>query len=132
MTVLREVFDLPGDTDMNAYYAHNRAYYESHIPDGTHIACFAYIGDEIVGCGGICLYEEMPSPDNECGRCAYLMNIYTIPSCRGHGIGGKIVTYLIEAAKEKGASKIYLETSDDGRRLYEELGFTDMVDYMHL
>ena len=53
------------------------------------LACFAYVGNEIVGCGGICLYQEMPSPDNPSGGCAYLMNIYTRPEFRGQGVGKK-------------------------------------------
>lgn len=102
------------------------------LPQGGHIACFAYVGEEIVGCGGICLYHEMPSPDNLNGKCAYLMNIYTRPQFRGHGIGNRIVRWLVEQARQRHISKIYLETSDKGRPLYQTIGFADMKDMMKL
>ena len=82
MIVLREVFDVPANDPMTALKAQNEAYYARHLADGSHIACFAVDEGEIVGCGGVCLYDEMPSPDNPNGRCAYLMNIYVLPSRR--------------------------------------------------
>ncbi len=132
MTTLHEVFpdsvyDFPENLEEE-----NRAYYLWALPAEAHIACFAYADDEIVGCGGVCLHEEMPSPDNPTGKCAYLMNIYCAPSCRGRGVGGSIVRWLIDRAKERNITKIYLETTEDGRKLYEKLGFTDMQDMMIL
>ena len=110
----------------------NRRYYISEMPSGGHIACFAYSGTEIVGCGGICIYEEMPSPDNLGGKCAYLMNIYTRQEYRHHGIATRVVEHLIAEAKARSIDKIYLETSADGERMYRKLGFKDMKGYMKL
>jgi N-acetylglutamate synthase-like GNAT family acetyltransferase len=60
------------------------------------------------------------------------MNIYTRPSCRGSGVGRKIVTWLVEKARAKGITKIYLESSDSARSLYEGLGFIPMKNYLKL
>lgn len=57
------------------------------------------------------LDQEMPSPDNLSGQCAYLMNIYTYLEFRGRGVG---------------------EISKPGRKLYEKIGFVDMPDMMKL
>lgn len=78
----------------------------------------------------MCLYREMPSPDNSSGQCAYLMNIYVRPRFRGHGAGDAIVRWLVGQAAQRGIPKIYLETSDAGRPLYQETGFADMTGYM--
>lgn len=110
----------------------NLAYYRQHLTDNSHIACVAEENGEVLGCGGVCLYQEMPSPDNRSGKCAYLMNIYTRPSWRRKGIARDVVEWLIARSRLLGAEKIYLETSDDGRRLYENLGFSDMKGYMKL
>ncbi len=110
----------------------NRRYYISEMPSGGHIACFAYSGTEIVGCGGVCIYDEMPSPDNLGGKCAYLMNIYTREEYRHQGIATRIVEHLIAEAKARNIEKIYLETSADGERMYRRLGFKDMKGYMKL
>lgn len=132
MEVLRNVFMLPADYDIQPLYSANREYYINSIPSGNHIAVFANIGETTVGCGGICLYSEMPSPDNPSGKCAYLMNIYTEEKYRKKGVGKAVVRYLVEKAQAQGITKIYLETSGCGRTLYEGLGFQDMTDYMKL
>lgn len=130
--VLREVFSIPEDTDAAPLEQANRQYYERHLQEKSHMACFAKDIEtgEIIGCGGMCLYQEMPSPDNPRGGCAYLMNIYTCPEFRGQGVGRKIVGWLIQQAEKKGITKIYLETSVSGRSLYQEMGFSDMHSYM--
>ncbi|MCD8212414.1 MAG: GNAT family N-acetyltransferase [Oscillospiraceae bacterium] len=132
METLRNVFP----PDLGPYPAdleeQNRDYYEKELPAGGHIACFALLDDEIVGCGGLCLTREMPSPDNPTGACAYLMNIYTRAPFRGRGVGEAVVRWLIARAEERQVPKIYLETSDEGRRLYEKLGFADLPDMMKL
>ena len=132
MEVLKAVFSIPAGEDLSQLEAENRAYYENALTGEAHIACFAVSDGEIVGCGGVCLYREMPSPDNQNGICAYLMNIYTRPEWRRRGIGKEIVAWLIRQARKSGITKIYLETSEDGCSLYREMGFTDMRGYMKL
>lgn len=128
--VLREVFSIPVGEDMTALLAANRTYYQTALETGEHIACFACAGEKIVGCGGVCLYREMPSPDNPSGRCGYLMNIYTLPDLRQQGVGKKIVQWLVQEAKDRGAEKIYLEASEQAYSLYRSLGFQDMTEYL--
>lgn len=130
MRVLREVFSIPDNQPVKELEQANTLYYQSALNSDMHIACFAYKNNEIIGCGGICLYQEMPSPDNLSGRCAYLMNVYTCPQFRGHGIGQKIVQWLIGEAVERNITKIYLETTKFGRKVYEKTGFLDMPDMM--
>ncbi|MDE6652917.1 MAG: GNAT family N-acetyltransferase [Muribaculaceae bacterium] len=125
--VIRNVF---GEESDSALLHANRQYYIRHIAEGTHIAVTAsYCGEEC-GCGAICLTEELPSPDNPSGKCAYLMNIYVREAFRKHGIAHKIVTHLIDEAKMLGCNKIYLETTSDGKPVYKSLGFRDMADMM--
>lgn len=76
--------------------------------------------------------NEMPSPDNPSGKCAYLMNIYTRPQFRNNGIAKATVNWLIDKAINKGITKIYLETSEAGRKMYQNTGFKPMKDYMQL
>lgn len=97
-----------------------------------HIACFAELDGEPVACGSICLQEELPSPDNPSGRCAYLMNMYTRPAHRGKGIAAAMVDHVVDQAKRAGAGKIYLETTPAGRGVYERAGFVDLPDMMKL
>ncbi len=130
MIVLHEVFSVPAENKMKELEQQNRCYYQSMLPSGGHIACFAYAENKVVGCGGMCIYQEMPSPDNYSGKCAYIMNIYTCPQFRKQGVGKVIVKWLLEQAYERHITKIYLETSELGRILYQKVGFTVMQNMM--
>ncbi|MFR1638933.1 MAG: GNAT family N-acetyltransferase [Eggerthellaceae bacterium] len=132
MEVLHEVFEIPPDEAMRDMHTANLAYYRQEIPRGNHVAVFAESGRETVGCGGVCLYREMPSPENPTGQCAYLMNIYTRKAYRGQGVGRNIVRWLVDYAEQRGIAKTYLETTASGRPLYESMGFKDMQDYLRL
>lgn len=69
--VIESVF---GEKPSKRLLVANRQYYLRHIADGSHIAVVAETVDGCgVGCGAICLTDELPSPDNPSGRCAYLM-----------------------------------------------------------
>lgn len=131
-TVLREVFEVDPQASIKATMAENRRYYEQHLADGSHVAVLALLGGEAASCGGICLYDEMPSPDNPSGRCAYLMNIYTKPEFRGRGVGPAIVRRLVDEARTRGAEKIYLETTERARGMYTRLGFEPMKGFLQL
>ncbi len=132
MEVLREVFPPADYAFPDGLEEANRDYYRRALPAGEHVACFASVEGQIVGCGGICLYQELPSPDNPSGRCAYLMNIYCRPSHRREGVGEVVVNWLVDQAREQGITKIYLETTEPGRQLYEQIGFSDLPDMMIL
>ncbi len=132
MEVLHEVFPPSEYSFPEGLEEENRNYYEWALPAGQHIACFASADGEIVGCGGLCLYREMPSPDNPSGQCAYLMNIYCREPFRGQGVGESVIRWLVDRAKERQITKIYLETSKSARLLYERIGFCEMPDMMIL
>ena len=125
--VIRNVF---GEDADSLLLEANRQYYLRHIQDGTHMALVAAFQGEDCGCGGICFSDELPSPDNPTGKCAYLMNIYVREEFRKHGIAHKIVSRLIEEAKSRNCGKIFLETTADGKPVYTSLGFREMADMM--
>ncbi len=125
--VIVNVFGVVPDSRL---LADNRRYYETHIPDGSHAAFVASVDDTDCGCGAICFSDELPSPDNPTGRCAYLMNIYVRHPFRHRGIAHSIVLRLVDEAKRRDCAKIYLETTADGRPVYESVGFKDMPDMM--
>lgn len=108
----------------------NRQYYRKHIADHTHIALLALYDGRQAGCGSFCLSEELPSPDNPSGKCAYLMNIYVRENYRCHGIAHAIVRALVDKALDLNCNKIYLETTEEGRHVYKSLGFGEMPDMM--
>ncbi|MCM1028835.1 MAG: GNAT family N-acetyltransferase [Pseudoflavonifractor sp.] len=127
--VIANVFGIEAD---EALAAANRQYYEHHIPDGSHRAFVATDDGIGVGCGAICLSEELPSPDNQSGRCAFIMNIYVKAKHRNCGVAHQIVRRLVDEAKRLGCGKIYLESTDMAKPLYQEIGFKDMQNMMKI
>ncbi len=125
--VIMNVFGICPDVEL---LEANKRYYENHILDGSHIAFVALADGVECGCGAVCFSEELPSPDNPSGRCAYLMNIYVCREYRNVGIAHQIVKRLIDESLKRGCDKIYLETTADGRPIYESFGFHNMQDMM--
>lgn len=125
--VIEQVF---GTMPSKSLMALNRQYYMKHMADGSHIAIIATVDGEDAGCGAICITEELPSPDNCSGRCAYLMNIYVREKFREHGVGHAIVRWLITKAKDLDCDKIFLETTDAAKSLYKNIGFKDLPGIM--
>ncbi|MDE6556880.1 MAG: GNAT family N-acetyltransferase [Duncaniella sp.] len=125
--VIRHVFGEDADDDL---LSENRCYYVRHITDGTHIAIIASSDGRDCGCGGCCFSDELPSPDNPTGKCAYLMNIYVREEFRNKGLAHQIVSWLVEESQNRGCGKIYLESTADGKPVYTSLGFHDMADMM--
>ncbi|MCM1006172.1 MAG: GNAT family N-acetyltransferase [Prevotella sp.] len=125
--VIRNVFDISSGYEL---LKANRQFYAKHISDNTHIAVIASVDGKDCGCGAVCFSDELPSPDNPTGKCAYLMNIYVRPEFRKRGVAHFIVRGLINEALARKCGKIYLETTAEGRPVYESLGFADMNDMM--
>lgn len=127
--VIRNVFDLEPSLEL---MESNENFYRKHIADKSHLAFKALYEGEEAGCGAVCFTEELPSPDNPSGKCGYLMNIYVKDKFRQHGVAHAIVRRLVEEAESRECGKIYLETTEEGRPVYESIGFRDLPDMMKL
>jgi ribosomal protein S18 acetylase RimI-like enzyme len=59
-----------------------------------------------------------------------IRNVYVAPQFRRRGVGRALTLAAIAAAEEMGVSRLVLGASDDGRSLYEALGFVAKDDEM--
>lgn len=136
MEVLKEVFTPIEENITSSMWEsitrNNYSIFKEGFKKNKIISYLAYNKKNIIGCGSVCFSVELPSPDNVNGQGAYIMNIYTKKEYRKRGVATNICRHLIEEAKKEGAKKIFLETSIDGKKLYQNLGFTNMKDYMKL
>jgi ribosomal protein S18 acetylase RimI-like enzyme len=69
-----------------------------------------------------CVPPSLRNPD---GREAYLLGVFVDATWRRRGIARTLVNAAIAHAREQGASVVTLHASDEGRRLYERMGFAD-------
>lgn len=92
---------------------------------GWLVESLAENGGQVVAGGGIILRRLLPRPGSlEGGEEAYLLNVYTEPDHRRRGVARLLMRAMLEWCDERGAARVTLHSSDDGRPLYEELGFT--------
>lgn len=76
-----------------------------------------------VGCATMCYIEMMPTFSHPTGKRAHLMNVYTNMAYRRQGIACEMIQMLIRDAEKRGDTEISLDATDQGRPLYEKLGF---------
>ena len=130
--VLRAANKLSDDVDMSVVEKESYEYYKRALETGEHIAYLVYDKGAFIGAGGVSFYQVMPTYHNPTGKKAYIMNMYTAPEYRRHGIAIHTLDLLVNDARELGVWQIALEATDMGRPLYKKYGFVKMEDEMEL
>ena len=77
----------------------------------------------IAGGGGVLLNSWPPSPKFPRVERAVILNVYTEAEFRRQGIARQIMVTILEWVKEQGFGAVNLHASDEGKALYEKLGF---------
>ena len=88
-------------------------------------------GEKIVAGAGLQVRELPPRPQSNrkgkidivSGRQAVVVNVYTEPEWRRRGLAALLIKRAIEWTREQGIESVVLHASDDGRTVYERLGF---------
>ncbi len=96
---------------------------ERYFTNGDQTTMLAYDGDALVGCASICYITLMPTFAHPSGKRAHIMNVYTRESHRGQGIARRMMTMLLDEARERGVTHVTLDSTEDGKPLYLSLGF---------
>jgi GNAT superfamily N-acetyltransferase len=77
----------------------------------------------VAGGGGVLLCPWPANPKDPCTQRAVILNVYTEPQFRKRGIARQIMLTILAWVKEQGLRSVNLHASDEGRALYEKLGF---------
>ncbi len=77
----------------------------------------------VAGGGGVLLCPWPANPKDPCTERAVILNVYTEPEFRKRGIARQIMLAILAWLKQKGFRGANLHASDEGRSLYEKLGF---------
>src|SRR5205085_6683404 len=86
---------------------------------------------KIAAGAGVQLREIVPHPQPDAngtidivsGRQASIQNVYTEPQWRRRGLAALLMKSILDWAREQGIESLVLHASDEGRALYERLGF---------
>jgi GNAT superfamily N-acetyltransferase len=101
-------------------------YLQRVLADGSYHGWLAHTADgHIIGSGGLLVHEWLASPRdrNPRPRRAYILNMYTEPPYRGRGVARRIMSAILDWCRADGFETVFLHASEQGRPLYESLGF---------
>ena len=103
---------------------------EQWIGSGDYIGWLATLIDKpetIIGGAGIQLQPILPRPINTStigeGRQGTIINVFTEPQWRRHGIAGLLIKEIVTWSKSERLDRLILHASGQGRPIYEKLGF---------
>ena len=102
-------------------------YFKECLSNQTYFGAVAELDGRLISNNGLILYKKPPAFKGTTGIVGYVTNVYTMPEFRNRGIASELMKLLITFAKNSGATKIHLGTTDDGRKLYEKHGFKDLA-----
>ena len=108
---------------LDAYEAASRGYFEHALRDGSYYGLLYEADGEIVAGGGVLMAPWPGSPLNFDTRRAWILNIYVQPSHRRQGLARAITAALIDWCRQNGFQSVALHASEQGRKLYTDLGF---------
>lgn len=126
-----ELQEIERDDDVEKLKNSTMEYYLKNI-DKTLITYGVIEKDKIVSIGSLCLFERIPYIENLSGKEGYILNIYTLPEYRKKGYGKEIIKKLIEYSKDIGIKRLWLNASDEGKKLYSKLGFKNKENEMEI
>jgi GNAT superfamily N-acetyltransferase len=103
------------------------AFFERHFgtPDVVAMVVDAPDGSGLAASGVIELSRQIPSPRAPRGTNAYISTICTDPRWRGQGMAAAIMAALVAVARDAGIDNVDLHATEEGRPLYERLGFAE-------
>ena len=102
----------------------SREYFEKALSAGAYKAWIAeHPSGSVLGGGGIVISPWPGYPGENHAKRIWILNMYTEPEARRHGIAKRLVQAMIDWCRKEGFSAVSLHASDAGRPLYASLGF---------
>ena len=89
-------------------------------------------GGECVGIVSVVLQTLPPRESDLRTTEGYVINMYVEPGHRGVGLGRRLLDAAMGAGPELGIRRWTLVATDDGRPLYERVGFTPNPSWMEM
>lgn len=116
------------DDGFAALAAASRAWFAGALARGVYLGwLIAPAGGPgtIAAGAGMLLLDWPPSPRDAGTVRAYVLNVYTEPAHRGRGLATDATNAALDEARRRGIRVVTLHASDDGRAIYERLGFEE-------
>ena len=119
-------------TDLEAMKAALPDYYSGHLNNNLYAYITRSDDGEIVACAFLLIIEKPASPAFITGKTGTVLNVYTKPEYRHKGYAKRLMEMMLEDAAKEKVSVIELKSTDEGYRLYQSVGFEDVVSKYHV
>lgn len=106
-------------------------YYTLHMADNTFVSWIAIDGKKIIGTSGMSFVEKPPYYGCPTGKIGLLSSMFTDINYRRMGIAKKLLSKVIEDAKNYGCTAVQITASDMGVKLYKNFGFKENHNFMY-
>ena len=107
-------------------------YFEQWLDTDQFVEFVKEESGKLIASGAIIFFPFPPTFTNPKGVRGYITNMYTDPLYRGQGIASDILKLLIEEARTRGVTRLFLSASKYGRPVYEKHGFEPSESWMEL
>ena len=77
----------------------------------------------VIAGAGMWLVAWAPTPNDQSAYRGYIFNVYTQPDYRRRGLAQQLMNAIFDYCRENEIKVVSLHASDQGRALYESLGF---------
>lgn len=132
LALLKELDEIKSDQEEHLIVTATREYLEKALAHNEFLSYMAESNGEAVSISGMVLFKRPPYLENLQGVEAYILNMYTAPAHRGKGLARKLLEHSIDESGKHGVKRIWLHASEDGKHLYENMGFTKKDSEMEL
>ena len=124
----RRMFEHMGFSDgraLDEMIAGSTPLFQRGLTDGTYRGwLIETAGTGVVAGGGIIFLAFHSHPIDPRPQRAWVVNMFTEPEHRRRGLARRLMQAMVEWCRGQGMRCLYLHASDDGRPLYESMGFT--------
>ncbi len=130
--MFHDMGDVPSDL-FDEFRVKSKLAIEEMLTRGEYVGWLASpddASDHIIGGAGVQLQRALPRPFISVagtkvsdGRLGVIINVFTEPEWRRRGVAAMLLRRLIEWTRAEQIDRVILHASDEGRSLYERLGF---------
>ncbi|MDE7193153.1 MAG: GNAT family N-acetyltransferase [Oscillospiraceae bacterium] len=131
IALFEELGEVNKNDDIAKLKAATKQYFLSHI--NNDLICWGIFQNEkLVSIGSLCLFTRIPYKENLSGAEGYILNIYTSPKFRECGFANKILDNIIEYSQKNNIKRLWLNSSEKGKKIYFKRGFVEKENEMEL
>jgi GNAT superfamily N-acetyltransferase len=110
--------------DLDRMMAATTPWLANALADGSYRGWLAEDpSGSVVGGGGVLISSWPAGPRDPVTRRALILNVYIEREFRRQGLAQRVMLLITQWLREQGFSSVALHASDEGRPLYEKLGF---------